>query len=649
MRSKTSLINRELTVFIFKNIGWIAILNFFGLFFALPLEILLTETNVPFRNEINNPLFIMQNVIQVTLIFVTPTALAVFLFRYLQVKQASDFIHSLPILKRRLYFQQLCTGLIFLAVPIILIAVFLFCFHFFMDIDHLYRVEDIIEWTTITLLLEVLIFSVAVCIGMITGISALQVVLTFISLLLPTGLYILIVSNLKFFLTGFSEDYYLNNLTWHLSPLTITENLGRTSFSSVDIIFYFGASIWFMLLAYFLYKKRRNEFVSESFVFPIIKPLFKYGLITCSMLISGMYFGAMKENLTWLFLGYFLGSILGFYIAEFILQKTWRIQFRFVGLGYFGVAVALILIIIKLDLLNYHSSIPDIANVKQVYMNSYYENNQLSEEEDVVYIRNAKNIQDIKNLHEKIVEYGEFKPFRSKDTTSIYFIYQLTDGKKIIREYHLTNGEKYRNALKKIYETEEHKKIVQPLLSVKAKNIYRINVSAIGPFQKSVEIRDPNEIREALELLQQDLLAETYEEMQQELGVQAYVDFTLDNYEHAHLSWKPAYKRFNSWMEDKGYAERAKVANEDIAQIKIEKFDSIKSYPYERSLIEENEEEDVLTMKHGPEMQTVFDSSEPGILERDYVVIIYYKGFDYIEYRSLNKVDAPAFINDYFN
>lgn len=104
MSSRITWFNEELIIYIFRSTGWIGFLYFVGLIFALPLEmltIILNENNeyVEFEN-----LFSSQQMIQYVLVIVIPVLFAIFLFRFLQMKQASDFIHSLPITRRNIFF-----------------------------------------------------------------------------------------------------------------------------------------------------------------------------------------------------------------------------------------------------------------------------------------------------------------------------------------------------------------------------------------------------------------------------------------------------------------------------------------------------------------------------------------------------------------
>lgn len=132
--------------------------------------------------------------IQFVLVIVIPVLLAIFLFRFLQMKQASDFIHSLPITRRRIYVHMIGTGIGFMGLPILLTGSILILFHSAIDIERLYTMTDIWSWMGTTFILEALIFSVAVLLGMVTGLSAFQGVLTYIFLTLPVGLFVLFCS-----------------------------------------------------------------------------------------------------------------------------------------------------------------------------------------------------------------------------------------------------------------------------------------------------------------------------------------------------------------------------------------------------------------------------------------------------------------------
>lgn len=125
------------------------------------------------------------------------------------------------------------TGMGFIVLPILLTGSILILFHSAIDIERLYTIPDIWSWMGITFILEALIFSVAVLIGMVTGLSALQGLLTYIFLALPVGLFVLFAANVKFLIAGFSADYYLSANMNAISPLLAATEMEKITFSQL--------------------------------------------------------------------------------------------------------------------------------------------------------------------------------------------------------------------------------------------------------------------------------------------------------------------------------------------------------------------------------------------------------------------------------
>ena len=56
------------------------------------------------------------------------------------------------------------------------------------------------------------------------------------------------------------------------------------------------------------------------------------------MLFGGAYFSAVQSNsVAWMIFGYVIGAVIGYYLAEIVLQKTWRVFGHFKGILIYGV------------------------------------------------------------------------------------------------------------------------------------------------------------------------------------------------------------------------------------------------------------------------------------------------------------------------
>lgn len=647
MQSKTSLVNKQLLVYLFRSSGWVSLLYLLGLLFALPLEVLmavLEERSAYYYQEGQN-LFFIQSTIQFALIIVIPVLLAIFLFRFLQVKSLSDFIHSLPVSRKQIYVHHLGAGIVFLLVPILITALILLVLHWTLDVSQLYTVQEIGSWIGITLLVELLIFSVAVLIGICTGLSALQAVLTYVMLLLPLGLVVLFVSNIKFLLVGFSGNDYLTSNIEQLSPLIVAAGLNKVTLFSVDMLIYVVLTVFFLFLAYFLYKRRKHEYVSHAFVFRAIKPVFKYGMTTCVMLLSGFYFSEITEHVGWLIFGYVIGAIFGYLVAEMVLQKTWRIQLQLKGFSYYVVVVLACIVVIKLDVVGFETKVPDVADIKKVYVHevdrSYYDDGHPEAE---ITLIDAKNLTTLRTLHEQIIKHGKHERFApSWETPSIFIKYELTNGRKMTREYFLSNNDDFSPYFEKIYESQEYKQKAYSLLDVSPKDMYRMDISSNGPLNKSIQLSDPRQIKQAMEALQADLAERTFEQMTAPVGEYGYIDFTLEKNRMIHFTWLASDQHFNEWIEQTGKSNQVGVQADDFEYMVIEEYQEGIDY-YDTNYVPQK---DALKVEKVDRMDSLLATVSPAI-ERKYVVVLYYKGSRTVDVRGLSEEYAPNYVTEYF-
>ena len=84
------------------------------------------------------------------------------------------------------------------------------------------------------------------------------------------------------------------------------------------------------------------------------------------MLLGGFYFSETTERFEWVILGYVLGVVFGYLLAEMVLQKTWRIKLQLKGFGYYSLVVLLLIFVIKIDVFGFESRVPDISDIKEV-------------------------------------------------------------------------------------------------------------------------------------------------------------------------------------------------------------------------------------------------------------------------------------------
>ncbi|PFA68425.1 hypothetical protein CN378_07495 [Bacillus sp. AFS015802] len=652
MPSKTSWINKEIITLSLRNVGWVGIVYFIGLLFSLPVDIIgqLSKDNQAYPIAIYDNLFKMQYPIQMGLMLFIPVILSLFLFRYLHVKQAGDFMHSLPITRSKLFFCFTGAGFGILIIPILLNTVILLSLYSLTDLQQFIEIQDIFVWCGITVLVNLLLFTASTLVAMITGLTAVQGALTYILLLLPAGMFMLVCYSSKNLLYGFPEDYFFNVQIEEYSPLIKTVYLENKLFTVTDVWLFILITLVFYGLSYFLYKTRKVEVASQAIVYPILRPLFKYGVAFCFMLFGGMYFNEIYQNNGWTIFGYLIGSLIGYYLGEMVLQKHWRVFRHWKGYAGFALIVVLLGLFIQLDLFHYEDKVPALADVEKVHVSqSYY---SLTDNPDNLikdpYMSDPQAIEAVLNLHGAIVEQEPHNTLSGEKHEQIFLYYKMKDGSKIVRNY-VINIEKFQSPYASLYEMKNYKEKTEQIYGVDSSKVDKLTVYPEMGNKPGISISDPGEIKEAVAILKEDTYHESFEDRDR---VNLYnVELLLSNDQWAHAGVKKTDKKFIAWLQDKGYLENLKMTSSDIQWMYVAKQTDLNdpfSQPAEQSIRELKEENKGIEVKDASRMESIMDRLVYDQENSEYTVFIKYKDNGSITL-GLQKEDAPSFLKTKWN
>jgi ABC-2 type transport system permease protein len=661
MPSKTSWINKELITQSVRSVGWLGIVYFIGLLFALPIDILgkLTNPNLIYYNNLYENLFKIQYPIQMGLLFLIPVLLAVFLFRYLHVKQAADFIHSLPVKRNKIFQHALLTGLGILLIPILLNTLFLLILYWITELNLYIDAGDIFVWSGITMLMSILFFLTGTLIAMVTGLSAVQGVLTYIILLLPAGMFLLVTFSLKQILFGFPTDYYYNIKIEEYSPIVKTVMLENKLISGWDALLYAFLTVLFYVLALLLYKNRKIETASQPITFKLLQPIFKYSMTFCSMLVGGMYFIEVQGQGNWMWFGYVVGALIGYYAAEMILQKHWRVFHHWKGYVVYLLAIGAAALLFQFDLFQYEKNVPEAGTIKEAYVGySYYDliaNDQITATERGLteikrdpMLKEEETIKAVRDLHKAIISKGEATT--SHERMPAFFYYKLEDGSTLVRSYEVNQGdfEKYYSAL---YGTKEYKEATNDIFQVDEEKIDKLTLHQEFTVGKTVTIVDPAEIKEAISILKQEYYNETFED-QNRLSTFS-VELLLSNNERTNISIRNNFDEFEDWLREKGYLEKIKVTAEDIEWIyvidKKAHTRELMKAEYAGDIFPKLREQDTgLEIKDKEKLTETLENLSYDRPENPYLVGIKYKGQSHVDVNGLTEENAPPFVKKAF-
>ncbi|MFE4038195.1 DUF6449 domain-containing protein [Priestia sp. YIM B13489] len=573
-----------------RNVGWVGALYTLVLLFIVPLQIILRYTGEVNKDgmytEKLKTLFEVAESLQFLFMFTVPVVLAIFLFRYIQTKSAADYIHSLPISRGVLFWQNVLLGIVSLVLPVIISAIVLFLIKDSVNVEDLYTLKLILHWAINTIVLNIFVFSGAVFAGMFTGMSILQGAFVYILFILPAALIQFFIMNINFYWYGFATNYYSGQNIQNLVPFVrIIDLLDTGKESYLSLVIYAVVACVLCFIACIAYQKRSLEIATHAIAFKWLKPIFIYGLTTCSLLLWGMYFGEMKDSFKWLIFGYVFGSLLGYILGHMILAKTWRVFRKWKGYILF-VAVAIVIGVgLKVDVFGYSTYLPNQENIQSVYFGedgySLTDNSKSHDIEQGDYYKppyyySSKNtINFIRVLHKQIIKDHpniSKREMQSGEAREITFAYNLKNGKKVVRQYRVREAD-YKAFYKRIIETPEYKNHSYYILEPHNKNmryVTEVQIDAMYKKSEPITIKDPNKIESLKGAIRTSIQNQTYEDTKSRQQSWSSIDFMDENGQIVDsIPFEKSYKGVEKWLKQEKMFENARIMPEDVSNVVV--------------------------------------------------------------------------------
>ena len=661
MQSKTSSFNRGMWIQSMRNVGWIGLVYLLVLLFALPLQLIFTFTGkVEPYIEKPDTLFDVFGGLEFVLMFVVPVLLGIFLFRYIQTKIAADYIHSLPIKRSTLFHQNMLLGALVLVVPILITGIVIFAVKGVLTVENVYTTGDVLSWVGYSILINLFVLTGTVLAGMFTGMSVLQGIFLYVLFLLPGGISYLAISNVKFYWYGYAYDYYVNKNVDSLIPFLHVAKLAAHKSFSTSVFVYIGLIVLFYIVALITYQKRRVEAATLTISVGWLKPVFVYGVTACSLMLGGFYFISMKGEFSWMVVGYIIGSLIGYTVAQIILNKTWRIFTKWKGYLGFVIAAAIVGFIIHLDVFGYSTKVPAVSEIESVYfdediyrltdkpenyakgMNGYYE--------APYYYTSKETIKSVRQLQKQITASKDKKMDPEKQSEIegsngkiAVFAYKLKNGKQIVREYFIPFSD-YKAFYKEIAETKEYKENFHPLLRTQnTDKIKSVSFSVPGK-SNSINITNPEKVQELIHVVKQSMMNETFDEMYSTKESWASINFMDGKGQYVQeASWEKSYSEVEAWLKKEHLYERARLMPKDVEKTEVFKNSShLKNdYRLQEDFTSLTKDEKSIKVKNNQQVETLLQRAnlrDTG----DYLVAFYYKDqVDTPQVYMLNENELP--------
>lgn len=631
MRWNTSWSKKELFKQNFRQAGWLSVGYTIALLLLLIMsifsEINRMKESVSMYQTSFDTLFYYGGFIQVILLLGVPTLTGMVLLRFLHKQDASDFIHGLPMTRKMIYLNQISFGFIALILPILINGLILMFIYYSVDgAPLIYTLPEVSQWVFHSLSIALLVYAVSILIGILTGVTLIQLIFTMILLFLPAGFVFLLFYNLNFALIGLSSNYWLEQYIHHLSPITDMERLYTAqtlSWSKVWI--YFFVTFVILSISYFLYKRRPVEAATQAISFTLLKPIFIYSFTFCFTLVGGFYSFVFRHNMLLIIVTYLIFSIIGYYISQMIVEKSWRVFTKIKPYTYFFAGMLIFGVLVSLDVTGYVNRIPDTDEITQAYfIDDIYTFNS---RQDYYGVKSGftedENIDRIRELHQQLLDEASRDDFMNNAYQRVRIQYELTNGNRVTREYYVQ--EEQMNWLRdlSIKESSTYIRYTDSLYYINERKAQKIIFSG-GNGYKELAITNRDEIVKIIEALREDRL-QVYEN---ETYTHNYLEIIMPGESDVYVDLSFNYANLIEYLESHELLDEAMIGPDDLARVEVFPIlEDLYYYDY-NEYQQKTEPEQIITVDDSEQVTTIFEhigQYEAYEEEADYMVMVFLK------------------------
>ena len=458
MRSGTSFFNPGLAKSLVKRF-WPLMLTYLAvLLLTLPLQISSLTGQSWYDERLNYEILRLasEGVVYSAL---AALLMAMAMFSHLYNKRDCGLINSLPLRRETTWLTACFTGLL----PLLLCPVLTWLVSrlLFAGNAHI-SAAALGSWLQCILLANLAFYGLAVFCAMLTG-NILAVPALFLALnLLAYGLETLVRGVLDRVVYGYSTGTML--LSW-LSPLmymlsNVKASDGLDGFDgpvfSSQVAFaelkglpaltgYAIAGAVLLILSLLLYRRRQMETAGDVLAVKPLRPIFRYGASLCAaLLLSSVFMGPLGSRLSGLPMTLvlialmLLGAAAGYYLAEMLLQKSFRV-FRVRAWGILALwgVLACLTLAFEFDLFGYERRIPAPEEIAEVQIPAI--GRSTDDPEAIALCR---------QLHQRILDNKAHNENRAVADSGryIYLSYKLKDGSQLQRIYYVDSSKAWVDA-----------------------------------------------------------------------------------------------------------------------------------------------------------------------------------------------------------
>lgn len=384
------------------------------------------------------------------LVFGVLAAMAV--FGYLYNSRSACMMHALPLRRESLFTTQYLAGLTFLLLPQLAAAVLAALVELALLPAAVWgqALAPLGVWLLAQSASSLFFFSFAVFCAMFTGhILALPAFYGILNCLVMV-LYSLVTALMSQFFYGFSSRYDGSFLVEVLTPVYAlseacdwdiqyaADGLSQSFLRAPGAVAaYAAAGLVFAVLALLVYRSRHVESAGDVVAIPLVRPVFLAGVTFCSGLCFGFatsFFLGLDLSRLALSLCVLFWSAVGYFAAQMLLKKTFRVFHTWKGCLVGVALMALLCAVLALDLFGVEGRVPDADQVVSVDLRGSFGAPYDSGGDGWSGLTDPRQINEVLALHRAIVADRDRADYNSGayEPGDSYISYSVT--------YHLAGG-----------------------------------------------------------------------------------------------------------------------------------------------------------------------------------------------------------------
>lgn len=357
---------------------------------------------------------------------------AMAVFSHLYSARSANFMGALPVRREGQFVSHYLAGLTIMLAPNVLVFLLTLLIEAIGSSVYLLSLG---YWLLCITGMELFFFSFAVCLGQFAGHLLVLPVYYGVFNVLVLAVYYLFELVMNSFYYGFAGISGIwQQVAYWLTPALAFSQMdcevyrdGNQLVQNVDgliaVAVYAVAAVVLTICALLLYRRRHMESAGDVVAVKAMRPVFKYGVAAC----AGLFFGlvtsyALDMEEIGLMAAIILWGIAGYFVAQMLLDKSFRVFRKWKGAVVLTGAFLLLFAVIGFDLTGYEDRIPAVGDVASVEISGLYGNVNDSGS----YLDNSSDdpevIEKVVALHQAALDHRD-----SEESTSVEVMYMDED------------------------------------------------------------------------------------------------------------------------------------------------------------------------------------------------------------------------------